>query len=97
MLFPRELPRAAIRRKIAAEKKRRGLKIDEKESVDEIPASFQDMLVTFKRLFKNVTFMCNNVAAIFYFFGFMPYWIFTPKYIETQYKQSASTSRFDIS
>jgi uncharacterized protein with PQ loop repeat len=24
----------------------------------------------------------------------MPYWIFTPKYIETQYKQTASTASF---
>lgn len=93
MLFPKELPRAAMRKKIALERKKMGLDYDENENVDEIPASFQDMLVTFKRLFKNMTFMLNNVAAIFYFFGFMPYWIFTPKYIETQYKQSASVSR----
>lgn len=40
----------------------------------------------------NPTLMLNNFAAIFYFFGYMPYWIFLPKYIETQYKQSASAS-----
>lgn len=28
------------------------------------------------------------------FFSYMPYWIFTPKYIETQYKQTASTASF---
>lgn len=27
-------------------------------------------------------------------FSYMPYWIFTPKYIETQYKQTASTASF---
>ena len=70
------------------------MKSIEKETVpDEIPASFNDMIVTFKRLLKNVIFMLNNLASIFYYFGYMPYWIFTPKYIETQYKQSASVSR----
>ena len=47
---------------------------------------------TFKRLLTNTTLMCNNLAAVFYFMGYMPYWIFMPKYIETQYKQSASVS-----
>lgn len=40
----------------------------------------------------NPTLMLNNFAAIFYFFGYLPYWIFLPKYIETQYRQSASAS-----
>ncbi len=96
MMFPKELPRSVIRKKIDAEKRRRGLKTEEKEKVDEMPASFQDMMTTFKRLFKNKVFVINNAAAIFYIFGFMPFWIFTPKYIETQYKQSASTARFVI-
>ncbi|CAO1324723.1 unnamed protein product [Diamesa tonsa] len=93
MMFPKELPRAAVRRKVALERKKRGLKSLEGDApTDEIPASVNDMFITFKRLLKNVTFMLNNAASIFYYFGFMPYWIFTPKYIETQYKQSASTS-----
>lgn len=50
------------------------------------------MMNTFKRLITNPTLMCNNFAAIFYFMGYMPYWIFMPKYIETMYKQSASAS-----
>lgn len=50
------------------------------------------MLRTFKRLLTNTTLMCNNLATVFYFMGYMPYWIFMPKYIETQYKQSASVS-----
>lgn len=41
---------------------------------------------------KNPTLMMNNFAAVFYFLGYMPYWIFLPKYIETQYRQSASAS-----
>lgn len=48
------------------------------------------MIVTFKRLLYNKTLMLNNLASVFYFFGYMAYWIFLPKYIETQYRQSAS-------
>lgn len=110
-MFPKELPRAAVRRRIASERRKRGMKsIEAEKEPDEIPASFSDMLVTFKRLVLNVIFMLNNCASIFYYFGesfafglfmtlkslilgYMPYWIFTPKYIETQYKQSASVSR----
>lgn len=50
------------------------------------------MINTFKRLTGNQTLMLNNFAAVFYFLGYMPYWIFLPKYIETQYRQSASAS-----
>lgn len=53
-----------------------------------------DMFVTFKRLLFNATLMFNNISSLFYFFGYLPYWTFTPKYIETQYRQSASVSRF---
>ncbi|XP_059613651.1 solute carrier organic anion transporter family member 74D-like [Phlebotomus argentipes] len=90
-LFPKILPRAAVRKRIAVEKARLGMKIDE-EIQAELPASVKDMITTFKRLVSNNTLMLNNLASIFYFFGYMPYWIFTPKYIETQYRQSASVS-----
>lgn len=53
---------------------------------------FADMITTFRRLASNRTLMLNNFAAVFYFLGYMPYWIFLPKYIETQYRQSASAS-----
>ncbi|XP_054267438.1 solute carrier organic anion transporter family member 74D-like [Macrosteles quadrilineatus] len=90
-LFPKTLPRAAARKMLATEK----AAIEEQKSVEpELPASFQDMMKTFKRLMMNPTLMCNNFAAIFYFMGYMPYWIFMPKYIETMYKQSASASSF---
>ncbi|XP_052862967.1 solute carrier organic anion transporter family member 74D-like isoform X2 [Anopheles cruzii] len=92
-MFPKELPRAAIRKRVAVEKQKLGLKVSEAaKREDELPASFKDMLKTFKRLLRNKILMLNNIASVFYFFGYMPYWIFTPKYIETQYKQSASTS-----
>ncbi|XP_049306701.1 solute carrier organic anion transporter family member 4A1 [Bactrocera dorsalis] len=64
---------------------------EEKPSED-AKASFWDMLTTFKRLLKNKTLMCNNFSSVFYLFGYTPYWIFTPKYIEIQYQQSAATS-----
>lgn len=91
-LFPKQLPRAAVRKRIAAEKQKLGMKLSEAKKEDELPASLKDMLKTFKRLLRNKILMLNNIASVFYFFGYMPYWIFTPKYIETQYKQSASTS-----
>ena len=50
------------------------------------------MMRTFWRLITNQTLMCNNLASVFYFLGYMPYWVFMAKYIETQYRQSASTS-----
>ncbi|KAK0090045.1 hypothetical protein PV325_003858 [Microctonus aethiopoides] len=66
--------------------------IEENLCGSEVKPSLSDMLSTFKRLLTNNTLMCNNLAAVFYFMGYMPYWIFMPKYIETQYKQSASVS-----
>ncbi|XP_058461062.1 solute carrier organic anion transporter family member 74D-like [Malaya genurostris] len=91
-MFPKQLPRAAVRKRIAVEKQKLGMKLSEVKKEDELPASFKDMIKTFKRLVRNKILMFNNIASVFYFFGYMPYWIFTPKYIETQYKQSASTS-----
>lgn len=91
-LFPKALPRAAVRRQIRIERLKRGWSVEEAEP-NEPPASISDMLVTFKKLLMNKTYMSNTIAGIFYFFGYMPFWMFTPKYIEIQYRQSASTSR----
>ncbi|KAF3425089.1 hypothetical protein E2986_03669 [Frieseomelitta varia] len=90
-LFPKTLPRAAARKALALERNKSATSIKEDEE-PELPASFSDMMRTFKRLLTNITLMCNNLATVFYFMGYMPYWIFMPKYIETQYKQSASVS-----
>uniref|UniRef100_A0A0K8WG47 Solute carrier organic anion transporter family member n=2 Tax=Bactrocera latifrons TaxID=174628 RepID=A0A0K8WG47_BACLA len=73
------------------EKNKLTAEMEEKPS-EEAKASFWDMLTTFKRLLKNKTLMCNNFSSVFYLFGYTPYWIFTPKYIEIQYRQSAATS-----
>lgn len=96
ILFPRELPRAAVRRRIEKEKVKRGIKesSDESSPVEETKASFQDMIMTFKRLYHNKVFMLMNWASVLHLFGFLPYWIYTPKYIETIYRQSASASSF---
>lgn len=92
-LFPKTLPRAAARKVLALQRNKSGSSIKQDgEQESELPASFSDMLSTFKRLLTNTTLMCNNLATVFYFMGYMPYWIFMPKYIETQYKQSASVS-----
>lgn len=48
------------------------------------------MMKTFKRLFTNYVLLCNNLAAIFYVLGAMPFFIFLPKYMEIMYAQSAS-------
>lgn len=74
------------------EKQKLTAEMEEKPSED-AKASFWDMLTTFKRLIRNKTLMCNNFSSVFYLFGYTPYWIFTPKYIEIQYRQSAATSR----
>ncbi|CAG9772829.1 unnamed protein product [Ceutorhynchus assimilis] len=88
-LFPKTLPRAAVRKEI----KRQASRVSNKPMDEEPPLpSFKDMIVTFRRLASNRTLMLNNFAAVFYFLGYMPYWIFLPKYIETQYRQSASAS-----
>lgn len=86
-LFPKTLPRAAVRKMMALEREKSVSKTE-----PELPASISDMKKTFWRLITNTTLMCNNLASVFYYLGYMPYWVFMPKYIETQYRQSASTS-----
>lgn len=89
-LFPKTLPRAAARKTLALQKNKSASNLKEIEEPELL--SIKDMMMTFKRLVTNSSFMCNNLASVFYFMGYMPYWIFMPKYIETQYKQSASVS-----
>jgi len=48
------------------------------------------MKQTFKRLLTNGILMCNNLAAIFYVLGAMPFFIFAPKYLEIMFAQSAA-------
>ncbi|CAH1153525.1 unnamed protein product [Phaedon cochleariae] len=90
-LFPKTLPRAAIRKEKLKRQYSKASSV-KLEPEPELPVSFKDMIKTFRRITKNPTLMSNNFAAVFYFLGYMPYWIFLPKYIETQYRQSASAS-----
>lgn len=73
-MFPKQLPRAAVRNAIEGEKKKR-LKATtfemcataEKKGDDGM--SVDGLLLTFKRLLTNKVFMLNNIAGIFYIFG----------------------------
>lgn len=69
-MFPKELPRAAVRRRIEKEKVKRGLKQVDKTTVTDTDASISDMIETFKRLFKNKVFMLMNVGGILHLFGY---------------------------
>lgn len=94
-LFPRELPRAYLRRLIKAEQlKATQCNNDDKYVSQNSLVDGSKMKTQFKRVLTNRIFMLNTSASVFYFFGFMSYWVFTPKYIETMYRQSASTSRY---
>lgn len=89
-LFPRMLPRAHLRRAIGAVKRQ----FEELENTVK-PLEEEDIkfLPTYKRVLMNKTIMMNNISSVFYIFGMLPFWMFMPKYIEIQYRQSAATSR----
>lgn len=88
--FPRELPTKAARRILERRKAEKNsiqnLEIERPET------SFADMKKTFYRLWNNKVFMYTNMASILFIFGFMPFWIFSPKYIEIQFRQTASVA-----
>lgn len=46
----------------------------------------------FKRLFRNKAYVCNLMAAIFYCFGYIPFYIFSAKYIQIHFLFSPSTA-----
>lgn len=53
---------------------------------------FTDLIQTFKRVITNKTYFCNLMAAIFYCFGYMPFFIFQSKYIQLHYLLTASAA-----
>ncbi|KAH8401561.1 hypothetical protein KR009_006473, partial [Drosophila setifemur] len=79
-MFPKEMPKARVRR----------LKADGEVDIPLAERSWSDMKASLRRLMSNKVFVYNTLSSILYLFGYMPYWIFTPKYIEIQYRQSAS-------
>ncbi|XP_044019893.1 solute carrier organic anion transporter family member 5A1-like isoform X2 [Aphidius gifuensis] len=91
LLFPKELP-LTVARRILSKQKYNNTTLNNNNTTTNKSTSFNDMLKTFKRLLKNKTLMFNNAATICYLFGFSSYAMFMPKYIEVQYKQTASTS-----
>lgn len=96
-LFPRELPRAALRRRIGDVKKKlfelQNLKSNDEEQSSEHLLTLQSLLASLKRILTNRIFMINTISFIFYSWGQQPYWMFTQKYIETQYRESSSSAR----
>jgi solute carrier organic anion transporter family, member 5A len=71
-LFPRDLPRAFLRKKIEIEKqKRESLKIGKVEKIEqsEEKATLKDMLVSHKRLLKNKLFMLMHLSGVLHLFG----------------------------
>jgi len=45
-----------------------------------------------RRLTKNKVLLLNSFSSVFFMFGNIGYWLFMPKYMETQFRQSAATS-----
>lgn len=85
--FPKILPRAAERKSLSRQASRlSGATVEETEP----ETSFSDLLLTIKRLVTNKAYVFNNTASIFYFFGYMPYFLFQAKYIEIQYRLTPS-------
>lgn len=82
-LFPKELPSAKARRENLE-------KLGLHDAVEHNELSLSHMWQSVKRLAVNKVYVYNSFGSIFYFFGYIPWWIYTPKYIETQYRQSAS-------
>ncbi|XP_026841496.1 solute carrier organic anion transporter family member 5A1 isoform X1 [Drosophila persimilis] len=79
-MFPKEMPSARARRIKA------GTGVESQLG----ERSFKDMVQTLKRLAVNKVYIYKTIGSNLYFFGYMPYWIFTPKYIEIQFRQSAA-------
>ncbi|GBL94482.1 Solute carrier organic anion transporter family member 3A1 [Araneus ventricosus] len=80
-LFPKELPE-----RFRSEKKE--LK-DETEKENEMP-KLKDFPHAIKRLMKNPILVCHVISITFQVNGFAGYFVFMPKFMESQYQQSAS-------
>ena len=92
--IPRILPRAAVRKTLILEKlQKEGKSIQAFfEKTEAAKPSLQDLMKTFRRLSRNKVFVYNNLAAVFYLFGFMPFYTYKAKFIEVQYLVSPSVA-----
>lgn len=71
-LFPRDLPRAFLRKKIEHEKqKRESMKMGKTEKIEtnEDKATLKDMLISHRRLLRNKLYMLMNLSGILHLFG----------------------------
>ncbi|CAL8069741.1 unnamed protein product [Orchesella dallaii] len=102
-LFPRELPRATLRKQltqtIAASTatgsqvnlNRAGSKLvltSEAANENKIP-KISEMPSALKALITNKINLYNNLAGVFYIFSAIGYWTYMPKYLETIFMQTA--------
>ena len=60
----------------------------------ELVIKFLDATSKFKRLIVNPILMFHAFGGVFRIFGYAGYFIFKPKYMEMQYRQSASGANF---
>lgn len=67
---------------------------DEVEPHQQMPSSFSDFVATTMRILRNKIFMLNLIGIAIFFFSCLPYWIFMAKYIEVQYRISASEAKW---
>ncbi|XP_065222460.1 solute carrier organic anion transporter family member 74D-like [Planococcus citri] len=80
VMFPRTLPRAALRRQTDPQ---------EPENL-----SWNDFKVSLTRIMKNKVVVLNSFSSVCFAMGLMAYWTFMPKYMESQFRLSASKSNF---
>ncbi|XP_046981253.1 solute carrier organic anion transporter family member 74D-like isoform X2 [Schistocerca americana] len=78
MLFPREMPATRQR---SSKSPRRVLE-----------RSLADFWKSTRRLLGNRLMMCNTFSSVLFMFGMSGTWAYMPKYMETHFQQSASTS-----
>lgn len=89
-MFPKVLPRTAIRRKEKLKNQEVELTKPELMEPQAKKASFSDLFVTIKRLLTNKVYFCNTMAAIFYVFSGTPFKYFYSKYQQLQFNISPS-------
>ncbi|XP_050421876.1 solute carrier organic anion transporter family member 74D-like [Adelges cooleyi] len=81
LLFPRSLPRAVARNKDQSTNGKKEL----------LPTDFKTSM---KRILSNKILVLNSASSSFFVMGLIGWWTFMPKYLETQFRQSASESNF---
>ncbi|PSN49394.1 hypothetical protein C0J52_12003, partial [Blattella germanica] len=81
-MFPKKLPRTAERMRAI------GVTIEKSKK------SFSDFKQVILRLIKNKILLFNSFSFVCFLFGLTGFWVFQPKYIEYQFRQTASMSSF---